>query len=43
MAQGYEPSEVEYIEDLMDDLELSERNTLGDLLQALEEDEAESG
>jgi len=34
----YDPTEVEYIEDLMDDLDLGERNTIGDLLAALEDD-----
>src|SRR6058998_3859442 len=38
----YEPTEVEYIEQLMDDFSLSENSTIGDLLEALEEEEAES-
>jgi len=32
-------SESEYLEALMDDFELTEANTLGDLLKALREDE----
>lgn len=39
MAKGeYEPTEVDYIEDLMDDFDLRETNTLGDLFAALEDD-----
>jgi hypothetical protein len=38
MTQDYEPTEVEYIEDLMDDLDLDERSTIGDLINALEDD-----
>ena len=37
----YEPTEVEYIEDLMDDFDLNERNTIGDLISVLEDDEGD--
>lgn len=39
---NYEPTEIEYIEQLMDDLGLKGSNSLDDLIEALEEeDEAE--
>jgi hypothetical protein len=37
----YEPTEIEYFEMLMDDFGLTEKHTIGDLIDALEEDEAE--
>jgi hypothetical protein len=34
----YEPTEVEYVEQLMDDLGLKGSNTLDDLIEALEQE-----
>ena len=39
---GYEPTEVQYVEQLMDDFGLSEDSTIGDLLEALEDEETEN-
>jgi hypothetical protein len=35
----YEPTELEYLEMLMDDFDLTETDTIADLIDALEEDE----
>jgi hypothetical protein len=37
----YEPTEIEYLEMLMDDFDLTEKDTIGDLIDALENDGAE--
>jgi hypothetical protein len=37
----YEPTEIQYLEMLMDDLGLTENDTIADLIDALEEDEPE--
>ena len=37
----YEPTEIEYIEQLMDDLDLKGSNTLDDLINALEKEDTD--
>jgi hypothetical protein len=39
----YEPTEIEYVEQLMDDLGLKGSDTLDDLISALEDEQTEDG
>lgn len=43
MSDDTELSEVEYLEALIDDFELTPENTIKELLDALREDEADEG